>query len=76
MNKELELRIRNWLAVNQTQRKDVLEAADRYGAVTVRADSFVQVGEILRDVLAASAAEAITEQNFQAAQSVIGEGDV
>lgn len=59
-----------------TQRKDILEAADRYGMVTGRASSFVEVGEILRDVLAASSHESITEQNFQAAQSVLGEGDL
>lgn len=76
MNKELELRIRNWLAVNKTDRPDVMDAANMYGCVAVRATSFVEVGEILRDILAASTNEAITEQNFQAAQSVIGEGDL
>lgn len=76
MDKESELRIRNWLAVNMTQRPDILEAASRSGTVAMPANSFVQVGEILRDVLAASAHEAITEQNFQAAQSVLREGDL
>jgi energy-converting hydrogenase A subunit M len=76
MDKELELRIKNWLAVNMTQRADILEAAGRAGAVSMRAESFVEVGEILRDALKSSTQEAITEQNFQAAQSVIVEGDL